>query len=256
MPHLSAGGRRLEYARHGPAPAAAPTLVFLHEGLGSVSTWRDFPRRLADATGCGALVYSRAGYGGSDRVPLPRPLRFMHEEARVLPEVMDAASVREAVLVGHSDGASIALVHAGSAPSARVRALALEAPHVFCEDVTVRSIERAAESYLSGDLRRALERHHGPNVDVAFWGWNRAWLDPGFRSWNLEEFLPGIRVPVLLVQGEDDEYGTLRQLGAIEAGCAGPVRRLVLPDCGHAPHRDQPERTLAAMTAFVRDALA
>lgn len=255
MPHLLAGGRRLEYAWHGRAPADAPTLVFLHEGLGSVSAWRDFPARLAEATGCGALVYSRAGYGGSDPVPLPRPMRFMHDEALVLPEVMDAASVREAVLVGHSDGASIALVHAGSAPSARVRGLALEAPHVFCEDVTVRSIERAAESFRTGDLRQALQRHHGPNVDVAFWGWNRAWLDPGFRSWNLEEFLPGIRVPVLLVQGEDDEYGTLRQLDAIEAGCAGPVRRLVLPDCGHAPHRDQPERTLQAMAAFVREIL-
>jgi pimeloyl-ACP methyl ester carboxylesterase len=255
VPHLTAGGRRLEYAWHGPPPEAAPTLVFLHEGLGSVSTWRDFPARLAQATGCGALVYSRAGYGGSDPVPLPRPLRFMHDEARVLPAVMDAASVREAVLVGHSDGASIALVHAGSAPSARVRGLALQAPHVFCEDVTVRSIQEAARSYREGDLRKALGRHHGANVDVAFWGWNRAWLDPGFRAWNLEEFLPGIRVPVLLLQGEQDEYGTLRQLDAIEAGCAGPVRRLVLPNCGHAPHREQPELTLAAMAAFVREAL-
>lgn len=250
MPHLSAGGRRLEYARHGPAPAAAPTLVFLHEGLGSVSTWRDFPRRLADATGCGALVYSRAGYGGSDRVPLPRPLRFMHEEARVLPEVMDAASVREAVLVGHSDGASIALVHAGSAPSARVRALALEAPHVFCEDVAVRSIERAAENYLSGDLRRALERHHGPNVDVAFWGWNRAWLDPGFRGWDLRGWLPSIGAPVLVVQGTDDPYGTLAQVDAIERGVAGRFERCVVPGCGHHPHREQREITLAAMTGF------
>jgi pimeloyl-ACP methyl ester carboxylesterase len=255
VPHLVADGRRLEYAWHGPPPAEAPTLVFLHEGLGSVSAWRDFPVRLAQATRCGALVYSRAGYGASDPVPLPRPLRFMHDEARILPEVMDAAGVREAVLVGHSDGASIALVHAGSAPSARVRGLALEAPHVFCEDVTVRRIEAAAESYRAGDLRRALERHHGANVDVAFWGWNRAWLDPGFRAWNLEEFLPGIRVPVQLVQGEQDEYGTLRQLDAIEAGCAGPVRRLVLPRCGHAPHRDQPERTLAAMAAFVGETL-
>ncbi len=238
---------------HGPPPDAAPTLVFLHEGLGCVSTWRDFPERLAEATGCGALVYSRAGYGASDPVPLPRPLRFMHDEAQVLPEVLDAAEVRECVLVGHSDGASIAIVHAGSAPSPRVRGLALMAPHVFVEDLTVRSIEQAAVRYEAGDLRRALERHHGANVDVAFWGWNRAWLDPSFRSWNLEEFLPGIRAPVLLVQGQDDEYGTLRQLDAIEAGCSAPVRRLVLPDCGHAPHRDQPERTLDAMTRFVEE---
>jgi pimeloyl-ACP methyl ester carboxylesterase len=251
VPHLLAGGRRLEYAWHGPPPDAAPTLVFLHEGLGSVSTWRDFPKRLAEATGCGALVYSRAGYGGSDPVALPRPLRFMHDEAAVLHEVLDAAAVREAVLVGHSDGASIALIHVGR-DSTRVRGLALEAPHVFVEDVTVCSIERAAESYRTGDLRRVLERHHGANVDVAFWGWNGTWLDPGFRSWDLQEFLPRIRVPVLLVQGEQDEYGTLRQLDAIEAGCSGPVRRVVLPDCGHAPHRDKPEQTLAAMVLFVR----
>ena len=256
MPHLLAGGRRLEYAWHGPPPDAAPTLVFLHEGLGSVSTWRDFPKRLAEATGCGALVYSRAGYGGSDPVPLPRPIRFMHDEARVLPEVLDAAAVREAVLVGHSDGASIALIHAGSGPSPRVRGLALEAPHVFVEDVTVRSIEKAAVHYETATLRRALERHHGTNVDVAFQGWNRAWLDPAFRSWNVEEFLPAIRVPVLVVQGEQDEYGTLRQLDAIEAGCAGPVRRLVLADCGHAPHRDQPDETLTAMATFVRETIA
>jgi pimeloyl-ACP methyl ester carboxylesterase len=214
--------------------------------------WRDFPARLAHATGLGALVYSRAGHGGSDPVPLPRPLRFMHDEAlRVLPEVLDAGEVRDAVLVGHSDGASIALIHAGGTRDARVRALVLEAPHVFCEELTRRSIETAAERYLEGGLRRALARHHGPNVDVAFWGWNRAWLDPGFRSWNIEEYLPGIRVPVLAIQGERDEYGTLRQLDAIERRCGGPVRRLVLADCGHAPHRDQPGRTLAAMAAFL-----
>ena len=251
--HLRAGGRRLEYAWHGPRPEAAPTLVFLHEGLGCVSTWRDFPARLAEATGWGALVYSRAGYGASDPVALPRPLRFMHDEAGVLGQVLDAAGVREAVLVGHSDGASIALVHAGRDRPARVRALLLQAPHVFCEDLTVGSIEAAARAFASGELRPALERHHGANVDVAFHGWSGAWLDPGFRAWNLEEFLPGIEVPVLLVQGEQDEYGTLRQLDAIQAGCAGRVERLVLPDCGHAPHRDQPELTLQSMAAFVRD---
>ena len=254
MPHLIADGRRLEYEWHGPGPAAAATLVFLHEGLGSVSMWRDFPARLAQATGCGALVYSRAGYGGSDPVPLPRPLRFMHDEAlRSLPELLRAAEVRDAVLVGHSDGASIALIHAGAGASVVVRALVLEAPHVFVEDLTVRSIAAAAESFTAGPLRRALERHHGANVETAFWGWNRAWLDPGFRSWNLEEYLPGVRVPVLLIQGAQDEYGTPRQLDAIEKGCPGPVQRLVLEGCGHSPHRDQPERTLAAMAEFVNE---
>lgn len=257
MQRVSAAGHRLEYVWHGPGPDTAPTLVFLHEGLGSVSTWRDFPARLSEATGYGALAYSRAGHGGSDPVPLPRPLRFMHDEALIaLPEVLDALSVREAVLVGHSDGASIALIHAGAVPNARIHGLALEAPHVFFEDLTRRSIESAAGRYLSGGLRRALERHHGANVDVAFWGWNRAWLDPGFRSWNIEEYLPAIDVPVLLIQGEDDEYGTLRQLDAIERGCGGSVRRLVLPRCGHTPHRDQPRRTLEAMAGFVAEALA
>jgi pimeloyl-ACP methyl ester carboxylesterase len=253
LPHLFAAGRRLEYEWHGPGPESAPTLVFIHEGLGSVSMWRGFPARLAEATDWGALVYSRAGHGGSDPVALPRPLRFMHDEAlSVLPEVLDAVGVRDAVLVGHSDGGSIALIHAGSEKGVRVRGLVLEAPHVFCEGISVRSIAAAAERYRQGDLRRALERHHGPNVDVAFWGWNRAWLDPGFQEWNLEEYLPGVKVPVLVIQGDRDEYGTLKQLDAIEAGCAGPVERLVLPDCGHSPHRDQPDETLSAMLDFVR----
>jgi pimeloyl-ACP methyl ester carboxylesterase len=215
--------------------------------------WRDFPARLAEATGLGALVYSRAGYGRSDPVPLPRPLRFMHDEALVvLPEVLEAAGIRDAILVGHSDGGSIALIHAGSGQATRVCALVLEAPHVFCEEISVRSIAAAGEKYRQGDLRRALERHHGANVDVAFWGWNRAWLDPGFRAWNIEEYLPGVGVPVLVIQGDRDEYGTLKQLDAIAAGCRGPVERLVLPDCGHSPHREQPEATLAAIVSFLR----
>lgn len=252
LPHLSAAGLRLEYAWHGPRPDAAPTLVFLHEGLGCVSLWRDFPARLAETTGCGALVYSRGGHGSSDPVPLPRPLDFMHDEAlRVLPAVLDAAGVREAALVGHSDGGSIALIHAGNAVGTRVRSLILEAPHVFCEELSVASIARAAERYRQGELRRALQRHHGANVDVAFWGWNQVWLDPAFRSWNIEGVLAGVRVPLLLIQGAQDEYGTPAQLDSIRQGCTGPVERLLLPACGHAPHRDQAELTLAAMAAFL-----
>lgn len=253
---LRAAGLGLEYDWHGPGPDSAPTIVFLHEGLGSVSAWRDFPERLAAATGLGALVYSRAGYGASDPVALPRPLRFMHEEALVvLPEVLAAAGVKEAVLFGHSDGGSIALIHAGSRGATPVRALVLEAPHVFCEELSVRSIAAAAERFRRGGLRRALERHHGTNVEAAFWGWNRAWLDPAFRDWTIEEFLPGVEVPTLVIQGQDDEYGTLRQLDAIGAGCRGPVERLVLADCGHSPHRDQPGRTLAASAEFIGRAL-
>lgn len=249
-----AAGRRIEFSWHGPGPGDAPTLVFLHDGIGCAATWRDFPAALARETGCGALVYSRAGYGGSDPVPLPRPLTYMHEEGFAgLPEVLDATGVRTALLVGHSDGGSIALIHA-SRPEAgpRVRALLLEAPHVFCEEVTVRSIEQSREEYLHGDLREKLAKYHGENVDCAFWGWNRAWLDPGFLAWNIEEFLPAVTVPALVIQGQDDPYGTLLQVDAIERQCRGPVERLVLERCGHSPHRDQRERTLSAMADFVR----
>lgn len=255
MAHLLAGKHRLEYAWHGPPPEAAPTLVFLHEGLGSVSAWRDFPARVAAETGWGALVYSRWGYGDSDPVTPPRPLRYMHDEALVtLPEVLDAAGVRDAVLVGHSDGASIALIFAGSelaAAARHLRGLVLEAPHVMVEDLSVKSIAAAAEAYRTTDLRERLARHHGSNVDGAFWGWNRAWLDPDFSRWNIEEYLPGIRVPTLVIQGRDDQYGTLAQLDAIERQSGGPVSRLVLPDCGHSPHRDQPDATRAAIASFV-----
>ena len=252
---LAAGGHRIEFTWHGPGPADAPTLVFLHDGIGCAATWRDFPALLARETGCGALVYSRAGYGASDPVTLPRPLTYMHDEGIVaLPEVLDGAGVREAYLVGHSDGGSIALIHS-STPRAvpRVRGLLLEAPHVFCEEITVRAIEQARDEYLHGDLRARLERYHGGNVDCAFWGWNRAWLDPGFRAWNIEDRLPAITVPVLVVQGVDDPYGTLRQVEAIERRCGGTVRRCILERCGHSPHRDRYEATLSGMSAFVRE---
>jgi pimeloyl-ACP methyl ester carboxylesterase len=247
------GGHQLEYTWHGPRPNDAPTLVFLHEGLGCVSMWRDFPARVAEATGCGALVYSRAGYGNSDPIALPRPVSFMHDEALVtLPQVLDAFTVRDAILVGHSDGGSIALIHAGGNDRAgRVRALVLEAPHVFVEDVGIQSIATAAERYASGQLKRSLERHHGKNVDCAFLGWNEVWLNPAFQSWNIEEYLPNIHVPVLVIQGESDEYGTLRQVEAIHRGCRRIVQSVILPDCGHSPHRDQPERTLNAITSFL-----
>lgn len=251
--HLQVDGALLEY-RHVPAAAPGrPALVFLHEGLGSVSLWRDFPDALAAATRCAAFVYSRAGYGRSTPVRLPRPLTYMQDEGRqALPRLLDAAGLEEVILIGHSDGASIALVHAGAAdPGGRVRGLVLEAPHVFCEALSVASIREAREAYEAGDLRARLARHHGDNVDVAFRGWNGAWLDPDFTRWNIEELLPGVRVPVLVVQGHADEYGTAAQVRAIQAGCGGPVEVLMLDACGHAPHRDQPERTLAAMAGFV-----
>jgi pimeloyl-ACP methyl ester carboxylesterase len=252
VPFAVAGGHRVEIDR---IPGAAPTmLVFLHEGLGSIAGWRSFPRDLAEATGCRAIVYSRWGYGGSDPVTLPRPLSFMHDEARgALPDLLAAEGIDDAILVGHSDGASIAIIHAGSIGGG-VRGLVLMAPHVFVEDVCVTSIAKIRAEYASTDLRDKLARRHA-DVDGAFYGWADAWLDPEFRTWNLEAFLPGIRVPVLVIQGEDDEYGTIAQVDAIEAGVRGRFDRRILARSGHSPHRDQPEETLAASAAFVRSVL-
>ncbi|HZA50910.1 MAG TPA: alpha/beta hydrolase [Myxococcaceae bacterium] len=252
---LEAAGHRLEYAWHGPPPDAAPTLVFLHEGLGCAAMWRDFPAELTERTGCGALVYSRLGYGGSDPVSLPRPLSYMHDEGfRVLPAVLDAAGVRRALLVGHSDGASIALLHAGTpAANPRVEGLLLEAPHVFVEDLSIESITRAREAWRTGHLQAALEKWHGANVEGAFLGWNGVWLDPGFRSWNIESSLPHIRAPVLVIQGADDEYGTVAQVDSIARQCGAPVRVEIFERCGHSPHRDQRERTMKVMGEFVEE---
>jgi pimeloyl-ACP methyl ester carboxylesterase len=248
---LQVDGIRLEACWTGPGPEEAPTLVFLHEGLGSTSLWRDFPDRLTAETGCGALIYSRAGYGRSDPVPLPRPVRFMHHEAAVLPRVLAAAGIRDHVLIGHSDGASISLIHAGSRPGPGLRGLILEAPHVFTEPHGLASIARMREAYRDTDLRARLSRHHGDNVDVAFRGWNDVWLNPEFAAWNIEEYLPAIRVPILILQGEDDEYGTWRQVEAIERQSGGSVESIAIPDCGHSPHREQPDVTLRAMADFV-----
>jgi pimeloyl-ACP methyl ester carboxylesterase len=251
---LRIGETRLECRRAGPPPDEAATIVFLHEGLGSVSTWRGFPDALAQATGCGALVYSRAGYGRSDPVALPRPVRFMHDEAEVLAEVVRAAGIRDCILLGHSDGASIALIAAGRGAVPRLRGLVLEAPHVFAEECGLESIARIREAYESTDLRARLERHHGANTDAAFRGWNGVWLDTAFRAWNIEEFLPGIRVPALVVQGENDEYGSWTHVDAIARLSGGPVETLAVPDCGHAPHAEQRDLVLAAMARFIRGA--
>ncbi len=245
------GGRRIEAAWHGPAPDAAPTFVLLHEGLGCVAMWRDFPAQLAECTGYGVLVYSRPGYGKSDPVPLPRPLTYMHDEAfEILPAVLDQAKIKKAVLLGHSDGASIATIYTGSHQDSRVRALVLMAPHFFCEDISVRSIAAAKEAYENTDLRARLARYHGDNVDVAFWGWNQAWLHPDFRHWNIAEFLPTVRVPMLIIQGHEDQYGTAAQidLAHTEANC--PVEVLYLERCRHSPQVDQPETALRAIAEF------
>jgi pimeloyl-ACP methyl ester carboxylesterase len=252
---LEVRGQRLEYRFVGPAPRQAPTIVFLHEGLGSVAAWRDFPDGVAAATGCGALVYSRRGYGTSDPVGGPRPIRFMHDEALlVLPAVLAHFELSEVILFGHSDGASISLIYAG-AGLGPIRGLVLEAPHVFVEPVCLDSISRIAAAYETTDLRRKLERYHGRNTDSMFRAWAEVWLDPEFAHWNIEEFLPAITTPVLVLQGEDDEYGTIRQVEAILGQVGGPAEALVLPRTGHSPHRDRPAEVLTAAAGFIRRSL-
>lgn len=248
---LEIGGKRLEAAWWGPRPEAAPTLVLLHEGLGSVSLWRDFPERLAAATGLGVFAYSRFGYGQSDPAALPRSLFYMHDEAReVLPRVLDAAGVRRCVLVGHSDGGSIAAIHAGSFQDARVRGLVLLAPHFFVEEVGLAAIRQAEQAFETGDLRARLARHHR-DPDVAFRGWNGAWLDPAFpRVFDLQPDIAHIRVPVLAIQGEADPYGTVEQVRLLEREAYCPVDSLVLPGVGHNPHQDAPDAVLATVGEF------
>lgn len=249
MPDLTIDGCRIETAWRGPAPDAAPTLVLLHEGLGCVAMWRDFPARLAARTGYGVLVYSRLSYGASDPGP-ERGLRYMHDEAlRVLPALLDAAGVRKCILVGHSDGASIATLYAGGVQDFRVRGVVLMAPHFFVEDMNIASIEAAKRAYETGDLKSKLARYHR-NVDAAFYTWNSAWLAPEFRAWRIDDALAYIRVPMLIVQGKDDQYGTLAQVETAERETYCPVESVVIEQCGHSPHLDRPEATLNAIAAF------
>ncbi len=249
---IVAAGKRLEAIAWGPPPGSAPTIVMLHEGLGCVALWRDFPQRLAAATGWGVFAYSRAGYGQSDPVDLPRPLDYMSREATLsLPEVLDAIGFRRGVLLGHSDGASIAAIYAGETDDARVEGLVLMAPHVFAEAPGLASIAEAKEAYARGDLRAKLARYHA-DVDSAFCGWNGAWLDPRFKAWNIEPSVARWRVPALLIQGVDDQYGTVAQIRAIEAKAPTPIESVILDDCRHSPQFDQPLATLDAVAAFCR----
>ena len=246
-----AGGATLEGRCFGPAPSEAATIVFLHEGLGSMGLWRDFPEKVSRATGLGVFAFSRRGYGGSDPVELPRPLDYMKREAvDVLPDVLNVIGVRRAALLGHSDGASIAALYLGNVQDLRIRGLILLAPHFFTEPQGLASIAAAKRAFEAGDLRARLARRH-QDVDGAFWGWNRAWLDPGFATWNIEEAIDYIRVPVLAIQGREDQYGTLAQIEALEERLYAPLEKLVLDDCRHAPFIDKPVETLAAIADFV-----
>jgi pimeloyl-ACP methyl ester carboxylesterase len=247
--YLAIGDASLEYRMIGPRPDAAPTIVMLHEGLGSVSTWGEFPQKVAEKTGAGVFVYSRAGYGQSSTVALPRPLDYMQREATdVLPKLLDAIGFRRGILFGHSDGATIAAWYGGSVQDHRVRGLILMAPHFFMEANNIEAIRKTVATYETG-LRPRLARHHA-DVDGAFRGWSGAWLDPGFQKFDTTDALAYIRVPVLVVQGAADPYGTLAQTRVVEEECYCPVETLVLEGVGHAPHREKPDETLAAVAAF------
>ena len=247
---LTLADRQIEYRLLPGRSAGSGDLVMLHEGLGSVSMWGDLPERLSEASGCRTLVYSRHGYGRSSPLSAPRTSDYMHEEARVwLPALLDALHITEPILFGHSDGASIALIYASEFERAVKGVIAL-APHVMVEDITITGIERARAQFRDSDLRVRLARHH-VDVDGAFWGWNRAWLDPAFRAWNIEPLLPSIMAPVLVVQGTDDEYGTVEQVDRIR--CALPnMKYLEIRDCGHSPHRHHSDAVIRATLQFIQ----
>lgn len=243
-------GRRIECRRIGSARPSAPALVFLHEGLGSVRMWRDFPDRLCAALGLSGVVYSRLGYGASDPLPGPRDWRFMHEEAiAALPPLLRACEIDRPVLFGHSDGASIALIHAGAFPEVP-RAVVALAPHLFVEPVCIESIAAITRDYAGPGLRERLARYHA-DVDGAFHGWSDVWLSGEFATWNIEDAVAASRCPILAIQGENDQYGTMRQIERIAE--LRPGTRLVkLPDCRHSPQFDRPDEVIAATGEFLR----
>jgi pimeloyl-ACP methyl ester carboxylesterase len=240
----------LEYRMIGPAPDVAPTIVMLHEGLGSVGLWGDFPDKLQAATGLGVFLYSRAGYGASTPVNLPRPIDYMHREALdVLPRLLEAIGFQRGLLVGHSDGASIATIYAGGIQDHRIRGLVLIAPHFIVEDISVKSIADIKQAYEQGELKTKLARWH-KHVDNTFYGWNGAWLDPAFRDWDISDYLAYLRVPVAILQGVDDQYGTIRQIDIAQEECYCPVDISLISGAGHSPHREAAEATLATIADF------
>lgn len=247
---LTVAGKALEYACYGPSSNEDPTLVMLHEGLGCVELWRDFPEKLSEATGFGVFAYSRVGYGNSDLADLPRPLDYMTREAvDVLPEVLNAIGFKRGVLLGHSDGATIAAIYAGSIIDHRVRGLVLMAPHFFTEDMGLAEIAKAKEAFDQGSLSDRLAKYHR-DPENTFRGWNDNWLHEDFKSWNVSEVIDYLRIPVLAIQGEDDQYGTLGQIEELQSRCYSPVDTLILEECRHSPHLDQCGKVLAAVEDF------
>lgn len=258
MPFVTAGGHRLEYEWLGARDRGTPVIVMLHEGLGSVALWRDFPAAVQAATGLAVLVYSRRGYGTSDPIAQgPRPVDYMNPEGReVLPEVLRQLEVARPILLGHSDGGSIALIHAGSGVGPAPIGVITMAAHVFVETVSTISIAKARVAYEESDLRAKLARFHG-DVDGAFYSWNCTWLLPDFiRGFNIEADVARARCPITAIQGAEDEYGTVKQLDSIRAKSQGRAEIVLIPECRHSPHRDQKEATLAAIKQHVARALA
>lgn len=247
---------RVRRLRHtAPAADERPTLVFLHDSLGSIRLWRDFPARLAQALDCHALVYDRRGYGESAEFgPEPRTVRYLEEEALTVPAVLHAAGVGHCLLVGHSDGGTLALLTAANEP-ALVAAVVTIGAHVFVEDVTLAGIQEARHQFSTTDLPQRLARYHGPRTEPLFRAWTDTWLHPEFRAWNIEYYLPRIQCPVLAVQGQDDEYGTPAQVQSIVGQVAGPAQAALLPGLGHTPHRQSPEEVLQLATDFLQKVL-
>jgi pimeloyl-ACP methyl ester carboxylesterase len=252
---ISIDGNLLEFRLIGPLPAQSPTIVLLHEGLGSIGTWGDFPRRLSEATGAGVFAYSRAGYGASPPVDRQLPVDYIRRHATdALPKILEKIEFRRGLLLGHSDGASMAAAYAGTIDDPRLCGLILVAPHFSVEPETLAEIRKAREAYERRDLRRRLARYH-ENVDAAFWGWNDVWLDPEFAAFHLRAELARIRVPTLVIRGDDDRYGTHRQVWIAKESCRCPLEILLMPDCGHVPHREKPDQTVDVIADFVRRVL-
>lgn len=251
MRTIKIGDADLEYLFIGPDPNLAPTIVMLHEGLGSVSIWKNFPQQLMEATNAGVAVYSRAGYGKSSLAKLPRPVDYLHREALdVLPEFLDAIGFKRGILLGHSDGGSIAAIYCGSVQDHRIRGLALIEPHFMVEPINLATIRQITSDYRTTNLRDLLQRHHA-DVDHTFRGWSEAWLDPRFEALSLREELSYIRVPILIVKGENDPYSTVEQIRVAEEECYCPVESVIIKSAGHAPHRDQPKETLETIASFI-----
>lgn len=257
MNFLNVGGEKLHYKLISGRNREAPTLVLLHHGLGCVELWYDLPEQIAAATGCPVFVYSRHGYGNSSPcTSWPRSPRYMQEEAiQVLPEVLEAAGLDDVILVGHSDGATIALVYAGahgSTAAVRLRGAVAIAPHFFVEDFNITAITKIDQDYEITGLKAKMAPYHA-DVDGAFYGWSKSWLQPAFRDFNTEEYLPMLKVPVLGIQGLNDEYGTMAQIDCLAAKAGGPVEILKLEDCGHMAHRDQPDQITRAIAEFTQN---